>query len=405
MKKYAVLTSATGGGGGIAAKRVYIAIKNSLSENESIELIDIETLGGALPYDVTPHQGGSNKKFSDTHYTVEFPGFSREEVISKLGKYDALNIHWCSYLITITELTRLANKGVRIVFTCHDFYYIFGGCHYPHTCSKWMNGCVKCPQIDVSKFPEYDSSHDYTLKSSLLSHPNVYVTAPSQHVISRAEQSCPNLIGKTSVIKNPISDRSEFNSIGRYSREHNKIKLLVIADSAHERRKAFSLACESILVADEILKPSGISVHVTFVGQGADSFQSILTSRGIECINHGKLEMNEIANVYKSTDAVFTPSLEDNWPNVLVEGLACGTLAVCGPGHGCEEFVTRYKSGIVAATYSPHSFAEAIKRLHTDFLDATSVQHIDYPKFHEDHSAKNASKKYLNIFNEEQLLS
>lgn len=401
MKKYAVLTAATGGGGGIAAKRVFSAIKSSISDHECIELIDTESLGGALPYDVTPHQGGSNKIFSDTHYTVEFPGFAREEAIRMLGEFDVLNVHWCSYLLTITELTRLASQGVRIVFTCHDFYYFFGGCHYPHTCTSWIKGCVVCPQIDRSTFPEYDSSQNKQLKSNLLSHQNVFVTAPSQHVISRAEKCCPSLIGKTRVIRNPITGDTAFNRNGRYSREYNKIKLLIIADSAFERRKAFSLACESVLFAEALLRKSEISIHVSFVGQGAESFQFTLASKGIESVNYGKLGVTEIADVYKSVDAIFTPSLEDNWPNVLVEGLACGTLAVCGPGHGCEEFVTHYGSGIVADSYSPIAFAEAIQNLYLIFLSQAPSKEIRYSEFYDEHSSASVAGAYLSSFRHE----
>lgn len=398
MKKYAVLTAATGGGGGIAAKRVFSAIKRKITDHESIELIDTKSLGGALPYDVAPHQGGSNKIFSDTHYTVEFPGFAREEAICRLAQFDVLNVHWCSYLLTITELTRLAGQGIRIVFTCHDFYYFFGGCHYPHTCTRWLNGCVVCPQIDRFTFPDYDSFQNKQLKSNLLSHPNVFVTAPSQHVVSRAEKCCPSLIGKTRVIRNPISGDTAFNRKDRSSRENNKIKLLIIADSAFERRKAFSLACESVLVAAPMLRPLDVSIHVSFVGHGADSFQSILASRGVESVNYGKLGVTEIAAVYKSVDAILTTSLEDNWPNILVEGLACGTLAICGPGHGCEEFITSYNCGIVADSYSPHAFAVAITVLSDRLMDSKFIQTVDYEKFRHDHDESNVAKTFLDLF-------
>jgi glycosyltransferase involved in cell wall biosynthesis len=213
------------------------------------------------------------------------------------------------------------------------------------------------------------------------------------------------LIGRTTVIRNPISANSEFSHTGRHSKEHNKIKLLVIADSAHERRKAFSLACESILAAYQLLKPSGISIHVSFVGQGADGFQSILTSRGIECTNYGKLETKEIASVYKNTDAVFTPSLEDNWPNILVEGLACGTLAICGPGHGCEEFVVRYNSGIVSDAYTPDSFAIAIQKLYASYLHLESSETVNYKQFYSDHNEKSVASHYLSVFSKQPLHS
>jgi len=84
MARFAILTSATGGGAGIAAKRVYTAIQESLSSEHTIKLIDMPALGEAVFSDVANHNGGSNKQFSDTHYTVEYPGYARSFIVSYL---------------------------------------------------------------------------------------------------------------------------------------------------------------------------------------------------------------------------------------------------------------------------------------------------------------------------------
>ena len=126
MTKIALLTSATGGGAGIAAQRVFNALKRVEDNDDQIDLLDMNSLGGPIPTDVASHSGGSNKIFSDTHYTVEFPGYVRSELIDRLCQYDALNIHWCSYMLTLSEIKAIACAGKKIVFTCHDFYYFLG---------------------------------------------------------------------------------------------------------------------------------------------------------------------------------------------------------------------------------------------------------------------------------------
>lgn len=60
--KIAILTSATGGGAGIAANRLHKSMKLCTSEEVDCDLITIDSLGGsAVGEDVVPASGGSNK--------------------------------------------------------------------------------------------------------------------------------------------------------------------------------------------------------------------------------------------------------------------------------------------------------------------------------------------------------
>ena len=126
MTKLALLTSASGGGAGIAAVRVYHSLLSVKKPDVKIDLLDIETLGYSIPIDVSPQTNASNKIISDTHFTIEYPGFVRSSLIEQLSEYDAINLHWCSFLISCTEIKLLLDLGKKILFTLHDFYYLLG---------------------------------------------------------------------------------------------------------------------------------------------------------------------------------------------------------------------------------------------------------------------------------------
>mgnify|MGYP000321333621 CR=1 FL=1 len=59
---------------------------------------------------------------------------------------------------------------------------------------------------------------------------------------------------------------------------------------------------------------------------------------------------------------MLTASLEDNWPNVLVEAGVYGVLPVVGPGHGCAEFVRTFDYGEIAFAYTEDAFALALRQ-------------------------------------------
>ena len=400
MAKFAILTSATAGGAGIAAKRVFTAIKQSLTAQHSIELIDISALGEAVDNDVASHSGGTNKVFSDTHYTVEYPGYIRSFVVSYLGGFDVLNIHWSSYLVTLSEIRFLADRGVKIVFTCHDFYYLLGGCHYPHTCTNWITGCLSCPQIDADRFPLYSSADNKQRKSELHSLSNVFFTAPSQHLVDAARVSSGYSSTNSFVIRNPIDFNVFRPATGQRTGllSQDEFKLLLIADSTHERRKGFEIATESIM---ELGKTIGSNViKATIVGKGSDETADLLNSSGIVSTSKGHIaDQNQIALVYQSVDAVLTASLEDNWPNVLVEAFACGTMIIAGPGHGCEEFISRYKCGSVSDSYSPLDFAKSAASLYNDMtIGAKSHKASKKGLFKKDHDMQAIAERFIGVY-------
>jgi glycosyltransferase involved in cell wall biosynthesis len=400
MARIAILTSATGGGAGIAAKRVFNAIQATLGPEHTIELIDMETLGEAVFADVASHSGGSNKLFSDTHYTVEYPGYVRSFIVTYLRSFDVLNIHWCSYLITLTEVQLLVELGVKIVFTCHDFYYLFGGCHYPHTCTRWLTGCLSCPQLDVERFPSYSPTHNLKIKQQIFASPNVSLTAPSAHIVNVARQASIVAASKSYVIRNPVDTNSFHLQASRPAGllEPGKFKVLLIADSSHERRKGFSIALEALNQLPRLLGDT--ELEVVFVGHGSQESAESLERNGIKAYAHGHLkDPSQIARVYQSIDSVLSASLEDNWPNILVEAYACGALAIVGPGHGCAEFVTRYGSGTVSDSYMSTDFARAAAYLFNEMSQGhCSYQTTERAKFSYDHSSNQIANSFLDVY-------
>jgi glycosyltransferase involved in cell wall biosynthesis len=368
--KVAVLSSAAGGGAGIAARRVTDAL--NLSDDISADFIDMVALGGRMPDDAAPPGNMSNRRMTDTHFTVEFPGYVRGWVVDLLRQYDVLNIHWASFLLGLGELDELSRLGMPILFTCHDYYYFTGGCHYPANCENLSKGCNACPQVNQNVCSTLVIAQNQKIKKRILARPNVHLSAPSAFLVNEAVNAGMISADDTHVLRNPYSP---VPGVVR-TRCAGPPKIVLIADSLTERRKAMPLAIASLGLAFRKLqgKNNGVIPFVVeIIGDADGTFKREVDAAGFSHCFHGKItEHSDVARLLAVCDVLLTCSYEDNWPNVLVEAGAYGAIPVVGPGHGCEEFVREFGIGEVASEYAPSAFSEAvIAAVHDRKLNST----------------------------------
>lgn len=355
--RVAVLSSAPGGGAGIAAARLQAAL--DARPNVSAEWVDIASLNGQVPSSTAIPTSLSNRQWSDTHFTLEFPGAVRGWMATLLSRYDAVNVHWAAYLLSLGELFDLAERGKPVLLTMHDFNYLSGGCHYPAGCDRYLRECFPCPQVDPSRCELSVIAEVQSYKHRILAHRNVHVSAPSRHV-SQAAVACGAVDeSRAHVLRNayePILDIPK-RAYGAHPR------ILLVADSLSERRKGVATALDALDLAAGRLAADrpGQRLIVDVVGSASPELESRLRGGAYQCRVHGRLSDElEIAGLYARADCLLTCSFEDNWPNVLVEAGAYGCVPVVGPGHGCEEFVRTLGPGFIADDYSSESFARAI---------------------------------------------
>jgi glycosyltransferase involved in cell wall biosynthesis len=62
-------------------------------------------------------------------------------------KYTVFHIHNWYNLIPESQIYEIAKSGFPVVVTLHDQRLLTGGCHYTFDCTKFTNGCSKCPTI------------------------------------------------------------------------------------------------------------------------------------------------------------------------------------------------------------------------------------------------------------------
>lgn len=391
--RIAILSSAGGGGGGIAAKRMADTL--SLRPGIAAEFLSGEYFGGFLPTEVAPMKSLSNGKLTDTHYTLEYPGYQRNWMVDFLAAHDVVNVHWASYLLGLAELDALARRGTRLLFMLHDFHYITGGCHYPAGCTGMTRGCLNCPQFDETQGDINLVPVNLRIKQTLFARPNVHLAAPSQWLRDQAVNSGIVPASRAHVLRNPYipqEPRSE-------RPEDGVLRILVIADSLTERRKGMPMALEALnrlaARAAEALPGRQIAVHI--VGHAEPGLKAAMDRCRLPHHLHGRItEHQKLVDIFAICDLVLTCSTEDNWPNILVESGAYGCVPVVGPGHGCEEFVQTYGLGGVARGYSAEAFADALVAVLGALPDA-GVRADYMARIRADHETGGIADAFLSI--------
>ncbi len=353
----AILSSASAGGAGIAAKRLAEAMQ--AHARGPIHFINSAGLGGTLPADVAKQTSYSNRTISSTHFSYEHTGFARGWVVEMLSGYDALNIHWASYLLSLAEIDAVARAGKPLIFTLHDFHYLTGGCHYPAGCDGFTRGCHICPQVDRDRATLAQIARNHAIKREILARPNVQIIAPSAWLRDKAVDAGLIDARRAHVVRNPY-DPLFPPMLGRL---RDGLRILLIADSLDEERKQMPLALEALraFADDRARRGDTTKITLDLVGRPDPALAAMLHKSNLILNPHGRVTNHtRLSQIFARTDMVMTCSNEDNWPNILVEAGVYGALPVVGPGHGSEEFVRHYNFGQVAADYSVPAFVDAL---------------------------------------------
>jgi glycosyltransferase involved in cell wall biosynthesis len=350
----AVLSSASGGGAGIAAHRLTQALAGR--PGIAADFIDIAALGEALPQDAAPQQSFSARTLSDTHFTLEYPGFQRGWLLEMLAGYDLVNVHWASYLIGLAELHALARMGRPMLFWLHDFHYITGGCHYPAGCTGYLGDCRACPQLDTARARPVTVARNLAVKREIFAFPDVHLAAPSRFLRDRAVAAGIVPAARAHVLRNAYQPLLPPPGPRAPARQARTPRVLLIADSLDEGRKNMAGAIAALARA-----AAAERLVVDIVGRATDELRRELAAAGLAHLLHGRItDHAALSAILAEADLLFSASREDNWPNILVEAGSYGVMPVVGPGHGCAEFVRHYGFGQIAPDYAAESFAAAL---------------------------------------------
>ena len=307
-------------------------------------------------------------------------------------KPDIIHIHnmhgyYLNYPIFLGFLKSIKAKKI---FTLHDCWTFTGHCsHFLFAdCNKWKSQCQKCPLIN--KYPEsklIDSSKtNFLLKRyffSQLKTSETFFITPSKWLKSMVGLSYLKNFN-TQVIHNGI-DLNIFKPSGKEFKQKHLNKFIILG------------------IANVWTKEKGIQFFIDLSRTLSDEFLIVLIGKIDKMYKFSSnvilIERTESKNVltdlYSSADVFLNPTLEDTFPTVNIEALACGTPVISFNSGGSIEMLDSKQSKVVNDR-KISSIIQSIKNIKSNQIISNDL--ITHIKENFDVSISNS--KYLNLYDE-----
>ncbi len=293
-------------------------------------------------------------EYSNTYFSFSY---SNASIRSILDGYDLINLHWVETFFSQKNLYEIVQSYKPIVWTLHDMKPFSGGCHYSAGCIEFQSGCSSCLQLehDPHKLP----ATVLQMKRQILSEANLTIVTPSRWLANEAKKSLLFKKFDIRVIPNGI-DSNLFRPYDKnlmkekFGFDKNDIVLMFGVMNHNDKRKGYK---ELLLALEKLAVSDAITVKALFVGEKADENFPIPT------VSLGFIATDEdMAKVYSAADVFIIPSLEDNFPNTILEALSCA-IPVIGFDTGGISDIVDESNGIVVHKGNITELANAIGEL------------------------------------------
>lgn len=278
-----------------------------------------------------------------------------KRLIKKIKEYkpDIIHLHNIhGYYVNVEMLLSfLKEYGKPVVWTLHDCWAFTGYCSdaYYVNCEKYQKECKNCDHwfaYPFSIFKQNVTKDFYKKKKLLKDFDNLTIVTPSRWLGGICNLSF--LRNKKIVTVNNGIDLNEFKP----SKEKNK-KFTVLAVASFWTKDKGS---EDL---NKLVKLLDRDIEVVVVGNGSDKIE------GVKSISHTNNKA-ELVDLYSSAHVLINPTLDDNFPSVNIESIACGTPVITYRTGGSPEIIDG-KTGVVVDKGNYRAMAEVVNSLYKNY--------------------------------------
>ena len=264
-----------------------------------------------------------------------------DELLALTATADVLHVHNLhGYYLNYRKLLQ-AWRDRPIVWTWHDQWGAVGRCGIPNQeCDRWLSGCGACPLPQVYPAAWIDwSAEEYRFKSALYAElRNLTIVSPSRWLAERALQR-GFAAERVHVIPNPIPIAQFTPYPQALAREALGLPLegpvlLFIAADCNDPRKGF---------ADFRALVETLDVPALVVGKPPREKSPSRRFHYAGVIQ----DLERLKHCYAAADLMVMTTVADNYPNVIIEAMACGTAVLSYEVGGIPDQMPAFWQGLV----------------------------------------------------------
>lgn len=282
-----------------------------------------------------------------------------KKILKRIDQFkpDVIHIHnlhgyWINYNMLFDYIRE---KGIRVIWTLHDSWPMTGhcACYSYLNCNNFNHGCGSCPGTRQYPAAIVDRSRRFCeIKSNIFSSvKQMIIVTPSEWMKRNVEGSKLSAY-PVHVIHNQIDDsvfhyQTDCDAIRHELGIPNEKKIvLYVSMNTSDPWKGFNIFKETIGLLST-------NFHTIIVGECDIQSSEVVSNMGR--INDPK----RLAKIYSVADVLANPSLDDNYPTVNLEALACGLPVAAFETGGIPEQI-RWSCGSISKEKTATALVDSI---------------------------------------------
>jgi glycosyltransferase involved in cell wall biosynthesis len=263
-----------------------------------------------------------------------------------IDEADIIHLHWIAHSIDYKKFFKSARKN--IVLTLHDMNPFTGGCHYNFGCGKFTATCNICPQL-IEPYNKKFTQKEILNKQEYKNAYTLNVIVLNEWMLGLSQSSSLLKTYNHHIITNSI-DTNIFTRAVAKEHNTNRIKIGYVA-TYHSSLKGSDIFLSLI---EHYSKDERIEFHYIGKEYKKDLDQTTYI---------GNLRSDsELALFYNSIDMLLVPSRGDNFPNVIIEAICCGT-PVLASNVGGIPFLINKRNGRLVQTFEMNDWICEIENI------------------------------------------
>ncbi len=314
--------------------------------------------------------------------------------LKKTNIFQFYNLHGGYFSLgTIEKLSRIA----PIILRFSDYWPLTGHCAYPDDCDKWKKICEECP--DLSTYPSVGLDQTKRLwqkKKRIFSNIDITLVVPTDKMYNDVKKSLFFKNKKIYKIPNGIDIKLFYSRDKVCAKKSLKIpNIFTVLFMAHV---AFDNYRKGTHFLEKVLNRFKNDKKIQFLIVGNDSakwrklgYKNIYTFDFIDKVEEKKL-------MFCASDCKILTSINENFPNVVLESMACGTPVIAFESGGVKEIIKK-NNGILVKKADIEKMGNKIINLKNNYSLLKRLSRNAIKTIETEFSSEVEIKEYIKIYN------